>query len=57
MKKTYLIHLLLLTIGLILIPLQIRSQNYWISDINQVKEINNTPVNTLGLNDIKFKNF
>ena len=56
MKKTYLIHLLLLTIGLILIPLQIRSQNYWISDINQVKEINNTPVNTLGLNDIKFKN-
>ena len=32
--------------GIILFPTKTRSQNYWVSNIDQVEEINNTPVKT-----------
>jgi hypothetical protein len=56
MKKLYLNFSILLIIGIILFPNKIRSQNYWISDIDQVEEINNTPVSTFSLKGLKFKN-
>ena len=42
--------------GIILFPTKTRSQNYWVPDIDQVEEINNTPVKTFSLKGLKFKN-
>ena len=56
MKKLYLNLSLLQLIILIFLPSKLKSQNYWASDLSQIKEIDNTPVKIFDLNDVKFKN-
>jgi subtilisin-like proprotein convertase family protein len=56
MKKLYLNLSLLQLIVLIFLPSKLKSQNYWASDLSQIKEIDNTPVKIFDLNDVKFKN-
>ena len=56
MKKLYLNLSLLQLIVLIFLPSKLKSQNYWVSDLSQIQEIENTPVKTFDLNEDKFKN-
>jgi len=56
MKKLYLNLSVLQLIILIFLPSKLKSQNYWASDLSQIQEIENTPVKTFDLNDVKFKN-
>jgi len=56
MKNLYLNLSLLQLIVLIFLPSKLKSQNYWVSDLSQIQEIENTPVKTFDLNEDKFKN-
>ena len=53
MKKLFLNLSIIFIFILSVIPL--RSQNYWISNLNQIEVIDETPVNIYSLDDQKFK--
>jgi len=56
MKKLHINLPFLLFIATIFFSNNLKSQDYWVSDINQTEEIDNTPVKTFSLNDVKLKN-